>query len=473
MLTKNRQTSFVFASTKVTKTSLRSNYFMYFIILNSLLIIFFLLLICIGIKFKFWHYIVANGFGIIIAGFALFLDLMNYLSKLHISLLLLGLIVIFCLNIVYIFRDFKEEVTENAVKQFRKYVNYGSFTEHYKIIADEQLIKNEIEQFKNVPIPERLQALEMFKLGNRAYREEKYQEALEKYDISTSWIKTSIGFLNQSGVLLKLGQYEDALVMAEKAAEIQTSFYEAYLNQGAAFEKLKQLDEALSKYKSACSASPDEYEVWYCCANIYYKMNRPEEAIEYYDRTLNLYGRIYEPWYYKGICLQKTGKEVEALRCFEQVIKLNSDYSYAYYRSGNILNRLNRNDEALFNFEKAIKINSNFMEAWNNYGVVLNKLGRINDAIRCYKRAIKINPGYFEAWLNLGMAHDTLNKYKKAYKSYCKFLEIAPSDMEKRIHIIKKRVEELKNRYKIKSKVKKSKPVTPQKTVSKDVAFTD
>jgi len=438
---------------------------MYFTILNASLLVFFLFLVFIAIKLKFWAYLPINIVGAIIVTISLYLDLNDLLTPTNIVFLLVSLIVIFIIDIIFTFRDFKEEITEVEAKRIRKYLMDGISQEHFKLIRDEKLLKSEIEQHKNIPVQDQIQALEMFKLGNQAFIKNEYQEALEKYDLSANWVETSIAYLNQSGVLLQLEQFEDALVMAKKAAEIQPKFYEALLNQGVALEKLKKYEQALSKYRSASAVSPDEYEIWYCCANVLFKMNESEEAIECYDKSINLYGRIFEAWYFKGVCHQKIGQDVEALHCFEKVIKLNPNYSHAYYRTGNILTKLERNNEAISAYEKSIKINPEFITAWNNLGVVLAKIGRIKDSIKCYNRAIKINPEYFEAWLNLGLAQDNLGLTKKAYVSYCKFLELAPSDMEKRILITRKRMEEIKSKHKIKKEKieKKAKKVKKQK----------
>jgi tetratricopeptide (TPR) repeat protein len=423
---------------------------MYFIIINGLLAVFFLFLLIIGIKLKFWAYLPINIVGIIVVSTCLYLDLNNLLNPTNILLLFAVLIVVFISDIIFTFRDFKDDITEEEVKRHKRYLPTGSTNDHFKLIRDEKLIKSELDQHQTAPMQERIQALEIFRQGNEAFVNKQFKEALEKYDRSTSWKETSIGYLNQSGVLMKLGQYEDALVVAQKAAEIQPAFYEAYLNMGIALEKLKKFEDALSRYRTAASISPDEYEIWYCCATVLYKINKPEEAIEAYDKSIQINGRLYESWYYKGVCLQRIDKDAEALHCFKQVIKLHPNYSHAYYRSGNVLSKLDRNSEAIEMFEKAIKNNSEFVTAWNNLGLVLTKTGRLKDAIRCYERAVKINPDYYDSWLNMGLAQDNLGQYKKAYISYTHFLELAPGDMGKRIAITRKRVEEIKTKYKIK-----------------------
>ncbi len=423
---------------------------MYFLIINGLLAAFFLFLIFIGLRLKFWAYLPINVVGLIIIGICFYLELMKLLNPTNILLLFAMLIVVFITNIVFTFRDFKEDISEVQIQRRLKYLVEGLGNEHYKLIADEKLIKSEIERHREIPAQDRLQALEMLKLGNSEFVRGRNKEALEKYDLSTSWVETAIGYLNQSGVLLKLGQFEDALMMAGKAAELQPQLYEALLNQGVALEKMKKFEDALGKYKAAANLVPEDYEVWYCSATVLYKMNRLEEAIECYDKSITIYGRLYESWYYKGICLQRINKEVEALHCFEQVVKLNPAHSQAFYRMGNILSKLDRYQEAIRAYEKAIKLNSEFITAWNNLGVVLAKIGRTKDAIKCYDRATQINPEYYESWLNMALAQDNLGQFKKAFYSYNRFLEAAPKDLEKRIAIAQKRVNELKTNEQIK-----------------------
>ncbi|MDZ7331534.1 MAG: tetratricopeptide repeat protein [candidate division KSB1 bacterium] len=429
---------------------------MYFTILNGLLFIFFLLLIIVGLRLKFWPYIPINSIGLIIIGITFYLDLNHMLNPINIIILFAAVLIVFITDIIYTFREFKEEITEFEAKRLRRYLNALDNSGHFKLIGDEQLMREEIEQAKNISMQDQMQALAMFRLGNKAYQKGDYQEALDKYDLSTNWVQTGIGLLNQSGILLQLGQFEDAYVMAEKAAEVRPNFYEALLNQAVALEKMKKYDQALMKFKAAAAISPDEYEAWLCCAHILFKMNKPMEAIEYYNKAIDLHSRLYEAYYYKGVCLQKLGQDVDALRCFEQVIKLNPEHYHAHHRAGNILTKLDRTNEAIRAYEKAIKLNSDLLTAWNNLGVVLAKVGRIKDAMKCYERAIKINPDYHEAWLNLGLAQDNSGQYRKAYFSYHRFLDLAPTDLEKRIAITRKRVEELREKYKLK-------PYKPQK----------
>ena len=420
---------------------------MYFVVINALIGFFFLFLIIIGILLKYHSFIPINAIGILIVSATIFFDKTQDILPGNVILIMLALVIIFITDIIFIFRDFREEVTDVEAKRRQRYLIVGN-NEHFKLVRDIALIKSDIELHKNIPLADRVQAAELIKQGNQFFEKEQYQDALEQYDLSCDLVKSSVGYLNQSGVLLKSGQFEDALVFAQKAAETKSNFYEAYLNQGVALEKMKEFSDALKKYEQAAKLNPDEDETWFCAANILFKMGKYVQAINNYDKALALQGKNFDAWYYKGIALQRTGKLAEALRAFEQANKLKSHHAKLHYRMGNILTALNRDSEAIAAYEKSIRLNPESEEAWNNLGVTLNKIGRLNDALKCYERATKINDKYAEAWFNRALALDTLNKTKKAYESYLKFIAAAPEAMEQRVEMAKKRANEIKLKLK-------------------------
>jgi len=430
---------------------------MYFIILNLLLGCFFIFLIVVGIILKYRSYLPVNAVGILVVGATLYLDTYRYLTTGNIIILLAMLLILFIINIVLVFHDFKEEITREESLRRKKYLTEGIEKDFFKLIKEKKIIKIEIEKFKKIPMQERIHAFEMLIQGNKAFMQQKYEESLEKYKLSTNWVHSSIGFVNQSGVLLKLGQFKNALIQAEKASEISSGSYEALLNQAIALEKLEKNNKALSKYEEAAKISPNEYEIWYCCANILFKIKKYKNAIEYYNNSLYLNGDHFDTLYYKGISLQKINDDVQALRCFEQAIKLKTNHARTYFRMGNILSRLNRNDDAVTSYEKSIKNNAKSAVVWNNLGITLNKMGRNKDANKCFDRAIRLNFEYFEAWLNKGLTLEIMGKYKKAYLSFKKFLEFAPDQMEKQKTITQNRIIYLQNNY-IKKKAKNKKP---------------
>jgi len=435
---------------------------MYFLILNISLCIFFALLAVIGIKYRIWSYIPVNVFGLILCGVTIGMDSLELLSQFRI-LILLGLFVfIFIFDFFITYRDIPEFTEEDEDKIL--YLTSPQQFEHFKIIADQRVMKKELDKNNEIAISDRLQALQTWKLGNRAYLRNNYQEALEKFDLSCNWISTSVAYLNQSGVLIKLKQYDDSIALAEKAIEINPQSFEAFMNLGIALQNLLRFDAALTKFEQAANIKPDNFEAWYCCGFLQLKLKSFEKSIESFNKAIHLNPKYYEAWYHKGIGLKNIGKDDLALKCFNQVVKIHPHHFQAYYRKANILNEMDYIDEAITSYNQALKIKPDYIEAWNNRGIVLCKISKTKQAISSYDRALKINPKYYEAWINRGLALDSLGKYKQAMQSYQKFLELAPQDNNKYIKITKRRLSEMKDQFEMKpDKRKKQSKSEPEK----------
>lgn len=434
---------------------------MYFIIINIILLVSFVFFLLLGIKIKVWAYIPINTIGICVAAITIILDRFDQLDKIMILVMFGIVVIILVVDLLVTNRDLRE-IEEDGPKDIIYLTNSMVF-EHFKVIADERLMKAELDRYPEIPLNDRLQALEVWKQANRSYRHKQFQEALEKYELSYNWVNTSIASLNQSGVLLMMKKNDTAIPLIEQALKIDNKLYEAYLNYGVALLNMKQPDDALSKFEQATNINPDNFEAWFCCGNIYLKLKEYKAAIECYKKSIRNKNDFFESWYNKGLALKNIGEDDQALKCFEQVIKINPRHYQAFYRKANILSEIDFNEDAIADYNRAVKINPNYVDAWNNRGIVYRKIGQLKKAIKSYNRAIHINPKYYEAWINRGLAYDSLNNYKQALVSYQRFIELAPAEKDKYLKITKKRIAEIQEHLNMKNKRKNKQLPEPAK----------
>ncbi|MBN2009380.1 tetratricopeptide repeat protein [candidate division KSB1 bacterium] len=424
---------------------------MIFLLINLSLILFFAFLIFLGVRLKIWAFIPVNTVGCIVAAASIGFDKIGWLDKVWIGVLGSALFFIFIVDVIVTLRDLGTYAEDEDLKEIH-YLTSANIFEHYKIIGDERIMKAELDKQYELPLNDRLQALETWKQGNRAYLKKHYQEAIEKYDLSNNWVKTVVSNINQSGVLIRLKQYENAIGLVEQALTHNDASFEALMNYGVLEQNLKRYDEALAKFELAVNSKPESFEAWFCCGNIQLKLKEYKKAIECYNQSIRKNNEYSEAWFNKGVALKSIGEDDQALKCFDQVIKLNPVHYQAFYRRGNILNEMDYNDDAIASYDRAVKIYPEYVEAWNNRGIVLRKIGKLKEAIKSYDRAIKCNPKYHEAWINRGLAQDSLGKYKQAVMSYQRFLEFAPADKEKYVKITRKRIAEIQEKYKSRQK---------------------
>ena len=431
---------------------------MYFLVINVLLAIFFLFLIIFGIKIKIWSYVPINMLGFFLSGLSITLDFTNNLTQLRILGLFLGVALVFIIDFIITYRDIHEEEQEEPEIQYL--TNTNGF-EHHKIISDERIIKRELDADNAISFSDRLQALQAWKLGNRAYEKTDYSEALGNYDLSCNWVRTATAYINQSGVLIQLKRFDDSIELTQKAIEINPDSFEAYMNLGIAFQHINKFDEAINAFSRATDINPNSFEAWFCLGNVFQQNKEYERGVNCYSKSLKLNPDYAETWHNKGRALVNLERYDEAMKSFEQAIQRNKSHFKAYYRLGNVLSALDFNEEAIENYDKALRLRHNFVEAWNNRGIALNKVGKLHEAIKSYTRALKSNPDYYDAWMNLALAQDSLGKYKQALFSYKKFLEFVPAEKEKYITITSRRIGEIQE--KLKPDVKQKRPKSSKK----------
>jgi tetratricopeptide (TPR) repeat protein len=438
---------------------------MIFLVINALLILFFGILITIGIRLKIWAFVPVNTVGFLTASTAILLDKIKWLDKFMIAAMGVGIFIIFIIDIIITVRDLRATEDDEGQKDIYYMTNPNLF-EHFKIIGDERIMKSELDKQYELPLNDRLQALESWKLGNRAYYKKQYQEAIDKYDLSLKWVRTPVANINLSGVLIQQKQYESAISFIDQALSLDDKRFEALMNYGVAKLNLKRPEEALVKFEQAVASKADSFEAWFCCGNIQLKMKDFKKAIESFNQSIRNNNQYAEAWFNKGVALKSIGEDDQALKCFEQVIKVNPLHYQAYFRRGNILNEMDFNDDAIASYNRAIKLYPEYVEAWNNRGIVLRKIGKLKDAIHSYDKALKYNPQYHESWINRGLAQDSLGKLKQAVVSYQRFLEFAPADKDKYIKITRKRIVEIQDKNKSKQKPPKRKATEPESRTS-------
>eukprot|EP00335_Anophryoides_haemophila_P000124 CAMPEP_0204821160 /NCGR_PEP_ID=MMETSP1018-20131115/4130_1 /ASSEMBLY_ACC=CAM_ASM_000518 /TAXON_ID=46462 /ORGANISM="Anophryoides haemophila, Strain AH6" /LENGTH=101 /DNA_ID=CAMNT_0051921483 /DNA_START=17 /DNA_END=322 /DNA_ORIENTATION=+ len=93
------------------------------------------------------------------------------------------------------------------------------------------------------------QALEFKNLGNVAFREKRFEEAVENYSQAISHAPNDhILYSNRSGSYASLEDFENALKDASKAIEIKPDYVRGYVRKGLAEVSLSKFDDALETY---------------------------------------------------------------------------------------------------------------------------------------------------------------------------------------------------------------------------------
>lgn len=203
----------------------------------------------------------------------------------------------------------------------------------------------------------------LIKAVNLWYVEENYQDALEQYRIIRELYPDLMQPYNNSGVILRdLGQYEEAIAMFEKAAEVAPTNSIPLANLwwthltfrkdpasaeevarrvvalspniaihyhwlGYALAAQARFDEAVEAYKQVLSLEPQHSYGLPNMAYVLLAAGRPAEAVPYFKKILELVQQGQMKGYYPVSCfdlalaLRESGDKKEAKKIADQGIK--------------------------------------------------------------------------------------------------------------------------------------------------------
>jgi Tfp pilus assembly protein PilF len=197
--------------------------------------------------------------------------------------------------------------------------------------------------------------------GDKAGAEAAYRRALDSSP-------NDLDALNNLGLLLlEKGENEEAKVVFDKLAGLNSKSTEAKLNLAAACARTNDLDRAIELWKEVIRAEPGRQSVRLSLADALWKAGD--------------YGGAR--YHYNQLCLMNPA---------------NADA-----HNGLGLWHLSQNEptKAEAEFRLAIKHRPNFAHAYNNLGVALDKLNRRPQAIQALQKALQIDPDFEEAKKNL------------------------------------------------------------------------
>lgn len=251
------------------------------------------------------------------------------------------------------------------------------------------------------------------KRGEDAYKEGKYEKALE-YFKKASQLKKSVDNYNNLGkAYLKTNNPKYALKCFELAINLDIKNPQAYINLAEYYcEAENNSAKQLHYLKHAIKLNPDLAETYYQIGDIYLNKGNYETAAEYYRMATAKDDLLFSAYFALGSTLFKMQDFEEAYLVFEKSLNVELDNPKVYEYLAKSAIELRRYDKALSYIERAVSIEP----TPDNY-LLLAKSLYFNEN---YDASIKIlntklaNSGNAEMYNYLGLNYFQKNEYNKA-----------------------------------------------------------
>ncbi|KAF7722013.1 hypothetical protein EC973_003769 [Apophysomyces ossiformis] len=224
------------------------------------------------------------------------------------------------------------------------------------------------------------QALAEKELGNQAYKQRKFEEALTHYDKAWELDNTNITVLtNKAAVLFEQEKYEDCIKACQEAVDLGRELRADY----------KLIARALQR-----------------TGNAYVKLDNLDEAIKYYGKSLTEH---------------RTPDTLQKLRDTEKLKKERE--KAAYYdpaladkarEAGNALFKESKWPEAIEQYTEAIKRNEKDVRPYSNRAACYLKLMAINEAQKDAEKCIELDPTFVRGYIRKAAVEFAKKEYQKS-----------------------------------------------------------
>ena len=249
----------------------------------------------------------------------------------------------------------------------------------------------------------------------------------ELSDVTTNSMEAYRCFINGREKFEK-SYWEDAILLLQKAVELDSTFSMAYLYLARSFWNIYHGTEGGQAYEQALKYAyrATEKERLYIEESKYYyndekKYNTLKELTEKYPkekRALFIMGE----YYLSNKLLEK------AATSFNRALELDPDYESALQQLAHTYMNMGDYDRALEIQKRYIEIFSGDAKPLVGLGDILFHMGKLDEAIVNYGEALRIKPDFYYAYLKISYCYGLKSDYRQSIQWIEKYEQHAQSE---------------------------------------------
>ncbi|MBD1831660.1 tetratricopeptide repeat protein [Cyanobacteria bacterium FACHB-472] len=169
-------------------------------------------------------------------------------------------------------------------------------------------------------------AQEWLKVGNDLFVAQRYEKAIDAYDLAIQYKHDLDEAWYRRGMALgKLKQYEQAIASYNEVSPLSNPYYpEVLYNRGMALESLKQYKKAIASYDEAIQI---------------YQYQKVRAS---YDKAIQISPYYPEVLYKRGMALESLKQYKKALESYNKAIQLKPNYQLAISNRKKLLTQMGR-----------------------------------------------------------------------------------------------------------------------------------
>ncbi len=188
------------------------------------------------------------------------------------------------------------------------------------------------------------------------------------------------------------GDPQRALLLLERAIQIDAGNAAAHFNRGTALQSLGRWQEALACYERAVLIEPRFADALSNRAVIHTRLGRWAEALQSCDRAIDIAPGHAAAHFNRGNVSVHLRRWSAALADYGRALALSPNYPEAHFNRGNVHREMARWPDALLDFDRAIALRPAYASAYFSRGNVLREMKHMEAALDSYRCAARLNP---------------------------------------------------------------------------------
>jgi len=283
-------------------------------------------------------------------------------------------------------------------------------------------------------------------LGKIAFRQKKYNDALEQHNKATEADPNFAEAYFEKGLIYYLSdKFDPALDAFKKYSELKPGSPRGNIYYAKTQFAKGNFDEALKLLDEVLKIDPKSSEANKYVAYIYVEKQDPDSNVvkKYRETADEFFNKVPETDlipedFAKRIKLENEKREyTKAGEYFNKAVKLDSAYADAYFEYGKALFNNKQYEDSRLLFKQAVDFGILNLGAYIYEGLTYYYLKDYVNAELWFDKAIEQKSDFALSWLWKGNAQASGGKIPEAIESYKKVIEIDPNNQDAKDQIAK------------------------------------
>ena len=267
-------------------------------------------------------------------------------------------------------------------------------------------------------------AVALYSIAVMASARKDFEEALKFIKpVTVSHPNFAQAHLAKSVILFNLGQFDEALMAAEKAIHLEPSLP----NAQAHLDTVKVAKGMLQAKGQRQETLNPEVNALTQQAIAHQGQGQHNEAIALLNQALALEPNFFSALYSLGISLGATGQKMNALDCFIKAADVAPHLPIGHFAKAQSYADLGLADDALASFDKTIEVDPTYTQAYTNKAALLQAINRHHDALLTLIACVEVDPNNALAYEGQGHLLSQFKQFDLSVNTFKRLLEIDPN----------------------------------------------